>query len=83
MTPLQLIIKREYLQDVCNRSFWIGTFVLPVLILGFGFFIGFMAKDSDTLNGFASMGQHQPDDLSMIQLFGLLSAMFLIIFLMV
>lgn len=83
MTPLQLIIKREYLQDVCNRSFWIGTFVLPVLILGFSFFIGFMAKDSDTLNGFASMGQHQPDDLSMIQLFGLLSAMFLIIFLMV
>lgn len=83
MTPLQLIIKREYLQDVCNRSFWIGTFVLPVLILGFGFFIGFMAKDSDTLNGFSSMGLHQPDDLSMIQLFGLLSAMFLIIFLMV
>lgn len=83
MTALQLIIKREYMQDVCSRSFWIGTFALPVLIIGFGMFVGFMSSESETLHDVASLGQHQPDNLSGIQLIGLMAAMFLTIFLMV
>ncbi len=83
MTPLQLIIKREYMQDVCSRSFWISTIALPVLMIAFGLFIGIMAADSDTLRDIGSMGQHQPDNLSGLQMLGLMSGMFLTIFLMV
>lgn len=83
MTPLQLIIRREYLQDVCSRSFWLGTFALPVLMVAFGAFIGFLSADSDTMHDVATLGQHQPKDLSGIQLLGLMAAMFLTIFLMV
>lgn len=83
MSPLQLIIKREYLQDVMSRSFWIGTFALPVLMIAFGAGVGFLSAQSDTMQDVASMGQHTPKDLNGVQLLGLMAAMFLTIFLMV
>lgn len=83
MSPLQLIIKREYLQDVMSRSFWIGTFALPILMIAFGAGVGFLSAQSDTMQDVASMGQHTPKDLNGVQLIGLMAAMFLTIFLMV
>ena len=83
MSPLQLIIKREYLQDVMSRSFWIGTFALPILMIAFGAGVGFLSAQSDTMQDVASMGQHTPKDLNGVQLLGLMAAMFLTIFLMV
>lgn len=83
MSPLQLIIKREYLQDVMSRSFWIGTFALPILMIAFGAGVGFLSAQSDTMQDVASMGQHTPKDLNGAQLIGLMAAMFLTIFLMV
>lgn len=83
MTPLQLIIKREYIQDVTSRSFWIGTILLPILFLGFSFFLGIMMEDSDTLQKTASLGAEHNEDLGGIQIFSLLLSMFLILFLMV
>lgn len=83
MNPLQLIIKREYLQDVLSRSFWIGTFALPVLMIGFGAFIGIMSTESDTMRDIASLGQPEHGDLGGLQILGLMAAMFLTIFLMV
>lgn len=83
MSPLQLIIKREYLQDVMSRSFWIGTFALPILMIASGAGVGFLSAQSDTMQDVASMGQHTPKDLNGVQLLGLMAAMFLTIFLMV
>lgn len=83
MTPLQLIIKREYLQDILSRSFWIGTFALPIIMIGFGIFIGLMSTESDTMRDIASLGQPEHGDLGVLQLLGLMTAMFLTIFLMV
>lgn len=83
MSPLQLIITREYLQDVMSRSFWIGTFALPILMIAFGAGVGFLSAQSDTMQDVASMGQHTPKDLNGVQLIGLMAAMFLTIFLMV
>lgn len=83
MSPLQLIITREYLQDVMSRSFWIGTFALPILMIAFGAGVGFLSAQSDTMQDVASMGQHTPKDLNGVQLLGLMAAMFLTIFLMV
>lgn len=83
MSPLQLIIKREYLQDIRSRSFWLGTFVLPVLMLGFGCFIGWLSADSDTMQDVAGLGVHKPSSqMGGLQIMGLISSMFLIIFLM-
>lgn len=70
------------MQDVSSRSFWIGTFALPILMIGFGIFIGVMSSDSETLQNIGSMGQKH-DELNGIQLLGLMAAMFLTIFLMV
>lgn len=82
MTPLQLIIQREYLQDVKSRSFWAGTLLLPVLMIVFGAVMGFLMEDSDTLRLVGSMGQEH-EKLSGIQLLGLMTGIFLSMFLVI
>ncbi len=49
MNKLWIIVKHEYLTDIRAKSFWITTFVMPVLMVAFGGFIGYMAAESDTL----------------------------------
>lgn len=50
MSKLGLIIKNEYKTDVMAKSFWISTFVIPVLFIGFGAVMGFLAANSETTN---------------------------------
>lgn len=84
MSPLKLIIRREYLQDVGSRSFWIGTIALPVLMVAFGLVVGTLASDSESLRAIGSMGQtHDPDSMTGMQVLGMMLGMFLTIFLMV
>lgn len=84
MNNLKIIIEREYLNDITSRSFWLSTILFPILTLGFGVFIGFMASDSESLRSISSMGgPDNPEDLSGIQVLGMLLGMFLTIFLMV
>ncbi len=37
MHNVLMILRREYLQRVTKKSFWIGTLVIPALMLGFAF----------------------------------------------
>ncbi len=82
MSQLKLIIKREYLNDVTSRSFWIGTILFPILMVGFGVFIGFLSAESDTMQEISTLGQEH-DDITGQQLMAMIMGMFLTIFLMV
>ena len=44
MNHLPLIIKREYLNKVKNKSFIIMTFVSPLIAIGLGLLIGFLTN---------------------------------------
>lgn len=84
MNNLKIIIEREYLNDITSRSFWLSTILFPILIIGFGLFVGFLASDSETLQEISSVGgPDNPDDLSGVQIMGMMLGMFLTIFLMV
>lgn len=50
MNKLMLIIKREYLAKVRNRSFVIMTFLSPVLMVGMVVLIAYLAKINDNEN---------------------------------
>ena len=44
MGVLSLIIKREFIAKVRNKSFIIMTFLSPLLIVGLSFFVGYLAS---------------------------------------
>lgn len=48
MNKLKLIVINEYKTAVGRKSFWIMTFVFPLLMVGFGVVIGFLMSDSDS-----------------------------------
>lgn len=83
MSQLGLIIKNEYLTDVKNKSFWIGTILVPILFFAFSIFIGFMMKDSDTLQKMSNPTAPDPDEMSGIQVLGMMTGIFLAMFLMI
>ena len=50
MSKLQLIIRREFLAKVRNKSFLIMTFLSPILVVGVAFLVFFLSKkNSDTM----------------------------------
>ncbi len=83
MSQLGLIIKNEYLTDVRNKSFWIGTILVPILFFAFSVFIGFMMQDSDTLQKMSNPTAPDPDEMSGIQVLGMMTGIFLAMFLMI
>lgn len=83
MNKLSIIIKNEYLTDIRTKSFWIGTFVLPVLFILFGIFIGFMMEDSELMQKTSAPLASDQEDMSGMQILGMLSGIFLAMFLMI
>lgn len=47
MKKLRLIIKREFIAKVRNRSFIVMTFLSPLIMIGMGFLIFFLMKKND------------------------------------
>lgn len=47
MSKLQLIIKREFLAKVRNKSFIIMTFLSPILMVSIGFLVYFLSQKND------------------------------------
>ncbi|MDE6536701.1 MAG: ABC transporter permease [Muribaculaceae bacterium] len=83
MSQLGLIIKNEYLTDIRNKSFWIGTFLVPVLMAAFSLFIGFVLADSETSSKLANPAAPDPGELTGMQAMGMTAGIFLALFLMV
>lgn len=48
MNKLRLIVINEYKTAVGRKSFWIMTFVFPLLMVAFGVVIGFLMGDSES-----------------------------------
>lgn len=82
MSQLKTIIAHEYMMDIRGKGFWIATFLMPVLMMGFGIFIGYISQDSEALQEMAA--PTSPDkDLSVTQILGMLIGMFLTLFVMI
>lgn len=52
MNKLKLIVINEYKTAVWCKSFWIMTFVFPVVMLVFGVVMGFLMSDSTSMTSF-------------------------------
>lgn len=79
---LKLIIQQEYKSDVKAKSFWISTFLVPLLMVLVGVVLGFLMSESSTAT--AVFGDHHSDndgsDLSAAQAIGLFCGMALTFF---
>lgn len=83
MSNLGLIIKNEYLTDIRAKSFWISTFIVPVLMVAFGGFAGYMMAESDTAMAVADkMGPEADGEFTVLKGLGLLCGLFLCLFIM-
>ena len=47
MNKLKLIIKREFIAKVRNKTFLVMTIMSPLIVVGLGLLIGYLSKDSD------------------------------------
>ncbi len=83
MSQLGLIIKNEYLTDIRAKSFWIGTFLVPVLFGAFSLFIGYLVQDSEATKKLANPAAPDPSDMTGMQSLGMLCGIFLALFLMI
>lgn len=82
MSQLKLIIKNEYLTDIKAKSFWIATFLMPVIMVAFGVFIGFLAKDSDSLTKAANFAAPDSEEMTAAKALGMMLGMLLTLFIM-
>ena len=80
-SKLWILVKNEYQTDIRNKSFWLGTLLMPVIMFVFGGLIGYLAKDSDTLQ--TTSNPLMPDDLNGWQVAGMMVGIFLTMFIMI
>lgn len=83
-SKLGIIVANEVKTDLSTKSFWIGTFLVPVLMLVFGIFAAFMMKDADSFMKFSG-GMNagpEPDDLTPLKALAMMLGIFPVFFLM-
>ncbi|MCM1005046.1 MAG: ABC transporter permease [Prevotella sp.] len=79
MSQLSTMISMEYRMDIKTKSFWISTFLFPLLMVAFGVFVGYMTSESDAMK---SVGETTGpgDDMTGMQVMGMLAGIFLTMF---
>ena len=83
MSKLSIIIANEVKTDISAKSFWIATFIVPLLMVAFGLFVGFMMDDTSFMNVTNGMNAGpEPDDLTPLKALGMMLGIFPVIFLM-
>lgn len=83
MSQLALIIRNEYLTDIRSKSFWISTIVVPLLMVAFGGFAGYMMSQSETAMGMQeSIIGSSSEEMTPLKAIGLMMGMCLTIFIM-
>lgn len=84
MSQIGLIIKNEYLTSIRAKSFWIATIVVPLLMVAFGAFGGYMMASSDSAMAMSHQADFGPDEetITPLKLVGLMAGFMLTIFLM-
>lgn len=78
-SKLWLLVSKEYSNDVRSKSFWISTFLLPLLIVGFGAFIAYLSSESEVMH---SSTPNTDVEMSVEQGIGMTTGVFLVIFIM-
>ena len=61
MEQLKIIVSTEYLTDIKSKSFWISTFIVPIIIVLFSFVFGFLMSGSETYMNAMEELPFQPD----------------------
>ncbi|MDE5874699.1 MAG: ABC transporter permease [Muribaculaceae bacterium] len=85
MSKLSLIVSHEVLTDVKSKSFWIGTIVVPVVVILIGGVFGLLMSEADTFNKTMQDMSTSPDpeEMTAAKAVGMLMGMFLTFFLMI
>lgn len=85
MNQLALIIKNEVRTDISSKSFWLSTLLVPVAMLAFGGFFGYLAAQSDTAMEVQENIAVAPDPETMtaVKVAGMMIGMFLTFFIMI
>lgn len=84
MSKLSILISNEVKTDLSTKSFWIATFIVPVVIGLFGAFAGILMAESDSFMN-ASHGMNagpEPDNMTPLKVLGMMLGIFPVIFLM-
>lgn len=84
MNQLSIIIKHEFLTDIKSKGFWIGTILVPIIIVIVGGGIGLLMSQSDSLTNTLNElpTQPDPDQMTPAKAAGMVIGMFLTFFLM-
>ena len=83
MSRLKDMVSMEYRMDVKAKSFWVTTFLLPVVMVGFGLLAGFLSSESEAMVLFSKSTTPTPDkDISGMQVLGMISGIMLTMFVM-
>lgn len=84
MNQLGIIIRNELKTDLRSKGFWIGTILVPVILIVIGGIFGYLMSESDTLN--KSMQelptQPDPDEMTPAKVAGMILGLFLTFFIM-
>ncbi|MCH5227539.1 MAG: ABC transporter permease [Muribaculaceae bacterium] len=82
---LKLIVQTEYLTDIRSKGFWIGTFIVPIIVIAFGGICGVLMAQSDsfanTINDLPT--QPDPNEMTAAKAIGMMAGIFLTFFLMI
>ncbi|MDE6445225.1 MAG: ABC transporter permease [Muribaculaceae bacterium] len=85
MSKLSLIVRHEFLSDVKSKSFWIGTIIVPVVVLVIGGIFGLLMSEADTFNKTMQDLSTSPDpeEMTAAKAVGMMMGAFLTFFLMI
>lgn len=82
MSKLSTMVSMEYRMDIKTKSFWISTLLIPVVMVLFGAFIGYLTSESGAMQEVGRSTTPASDDMTGDQAFGMLSGIFLTMFVM-
>lgn len=83
MRNLWIIVQNEYMTDVRAKSFWISTFIMPLILVAFGGVMGYLASQSDTLLATSNPLASSDSDMSGWQVMGMMVGVLLTMFIMI
>lgn len=79
---LSLLVGTEYRNDIKTKSFWLGTFLMPLITVAFGLIVGYLMSSSDAMQEVNTTTS--PDkDMTAEQAIGMMSGVLLVIFIMI
>ena len=84
MSQLGLIISNEFKTDISSKSFWISTFIVPIILGLFGAFAGVMLADSSFMSATESLPTTpSSEEMTPLKALGMMLGIFPVLFLMI